>query len=118
MATREDIERVEREARAAVNEAVRAAYDRRQFVIEKFGRHRDGYLHARLLVGERPVYITCQYGSWLAPGQLDGREVDKEPEALLGPDIGREVRFALSEEAQRFERREREHAEPAAAKTA
>jgi hypothetical protein len=99
-------QRVARQAAAAVREAVGAAYDRRRFAIEKFGRHRDGYLHARVIFDGRPYYISCQFGSWLLPGQINGREVLKEPEALFGSALGRELKFMLSETAQRFERRE------------
>lgn len=99
-------QRVEREARAAVNEAVRGAYDRRRFAIEKFGRHRDGYLHARVISDGRPYYITCRYGSWTLIGKIDGQSVEKEPEAVFGSHVGREMLYALSENAQRYERKE------------
>lgn len=86
----------ERLARAAVNAAMRSIYDRQTFTIEKFGRHPDGYYHARVRIGEQAYYLHLKYGSWLVPGHIKGRPVLKEPEALLGP-IGSEVKYALSE---------------------
>jgi hypothetical protein len=83
---------------------------RRDFTISKFSRHEDGYLHARVVVGGRKFYFNCQFGSWLAPGRLNGQPIWKEPEALLGP-IGTNVKFALAERARerRWHYHEEEH---------
>ncbi len=85
-----------------------------QFKVERFERHRDGYLHARVIVGEKVAYFHRMYGSWLAPGHVGGHAVLKEPEALLGSDIGRELKFKLSELSRPYDqhaRREREEQE-------
>lgn len=103
-------------ARAASAAAARAVAGRGRTdqevagLIEKFGRHADGYLHARVKVGEERFYFHRRYGSWLAPGHVGQAAVLKEPEALLGSVLGREVKFALSAKSQPFDqavRRER-----------
>jgi hypothetical protein len=89
---------IEEAARAAA-ETIGALRAQRHFTVSKFGRHPDGYPHARVVMDGRPYYFHCRYGSWLAPGHLNGKGLLKEPEALLGAEIGREVRFTLAEKA-------------------
>lgn len=114
-------ERSARAARAAVDAAVRDSYDRKRFTIERFGRHRDGYLHAQVKIdGTQVLYIHRRYGSWLVPGHIKGRTVLKEPEAALGSTMGTAVKYALADAATPFDtaaRRERER-QAEAAKTA
>lgn len=96
-------ERSAQAARAAVNAAVRDQYDRRTFTVARFGRHRDGYLHALIQIEGGPsAYFHCRYGSWLAPGTWNGRAVLKEPEALLGTVLGTAVKYELSEQSRKF----------------
>jgi hypothetical protein len=110
------IDAAAREAARAVNAAVSSEYNRRIFTISKFGRHPDGWLHARVVVNGTPFYFHRRYGSWLAPGTIGLREVLKEPEALLGSNLGRDVKFALSDKSAPFDaadRKAREEAENA-----
>jgi hypothetical protein len=52
---------------------------RRGFTITKFGKHPDGYYHARVTPsGGATVYVFCKYGSWMAPGSIKGKAVLKE----------------------------------------
>jgi hypothetical protein len=96
-------ERSARAARQALDAAIRDSYDRMSYKIERFGRHRDGYLHALVrLDNSKQYYFHCRYGSWLAPGTWNGRSVLKEPEALLGSQLGASVKYALAEAAQKF----------------
>lgn len=101
-------EQVAEEARRAVNEAVSSSFTRMQFKVERFERHRDGYLHARVVVGEQAHYFHRRYGSWLAPGHVGGKAVLKEPEALLGSEIGRELKFKLSELSRPYDQHARQ----------
>lgn len=71
-------------------------------MIERFGRHADGYFHARIVVGGRRFYLHRRYGSWLAPGTWGGRAVLKEPEAVLGSQLGQAVKYELSHVSQKF----------------
>lgn len=87
-------------------EAVGAIHARRHFTISRFGRHRDGYLHARVIVDGRPWYFHHRFGSWLVPGHMSRRSVLKEAEAVLGSAIGREVKYALAEKARAYRRAE------------
>lgn len=102
-----------REAHRAVHEAIGAAYERRRFSVEKFGRHRDGYLHALIRVDAGKVYFHQRFGSWLAPGSWHGRELLKEPEALLGTELGRAVKYELSDCDKRFRSAEHKREEAA-----
>lgn len=96
-------ERSARAARQALDAAIRDTYDRMTYEVERFGRHRDGYLHALVqLDNGRQYYFHCRFGSWLAPGTWNGRAVLKEPEALLGSQLGGSVKYALAEAAQKF----------------
>lgn len=95
--------RATRAALKALDNAVKDSWDRKRFEVDKFGRHRDGYLHALVVVdGEQRYYFTRRHGSWLAPGNFEGRERLKEPEALLGSELGRSVKYKLAEIAQKF----------------
>lgn len=97
------IDRAARAARQALKTAIGEDYDRLRFRIERFGVHRDGYMHARIIVdGAQKVYLHCRFGSWLAPVHVNGHPLLKEPEALLGSDLGRTVKLALAHEARRF----------------
>jgi hypothetical protein len=100
----------EQAAREAA-EAVGAINARRRFTVSKFGRHADGYLHARVVVDGRPYYFHRRYGSWLAPGQVGTKSVLKEAEALVGPEIGREVKYALAGKARAWLSSERKQQE-------
>ena len=98
--------RAARDALANVGRGQHRA-DRRPFTISKFGYHEDGYLHARVVVAGRKFYFHCKYGSWMAPGRVGGRQVLKEPEAILPPDLGVDVKFALAERARSINKRGR-----------
>jgi hypothetical protein len=96
--------RVDRAVAAAsreVAEIVGQSYSRRSMTITKFGRHADGYLHARVTVnGGATLYVHRKFGSWFCPGVERGRSVLKE---VLQP-----FSFSLAEKARQFERAERE----------
>lgn len=97
-------ERSARAARAAVDAAMRDEYDRRTFTVAKFGRHRYGYLHALVRLNDgQEFYFHRRYGSWLAPGTWKGRSVMKEPEALLGSQLGQAVKYELARISQKFQ---------------
>lgn len=106
------VERSARAARQALQQAIGEDMDRMRFRFDTdprgrptFGRHRNGYLHARIIVdGETKVYLHLRYGSWLIDAE---NGVLREPEAVLGSDLGRTVKFVLSDEAARFTARER-----------
>ena len=98
----------------AINDEIDRSYTRRQFVISKFDRHPDGYLHARVVVHGQPYYFHRRYGSWLAPGHLDGQAVLTEPEGLLGSQLGQEVKYALSEKSAPYDNADRKQREAAA----
>lgn len=103
---------VERLSRTAVDKAVaQDRADRRGFTITKFGRHPDGYWHARVTVDGKPIYMHRRYGSWMCPGTLNGQSMLKEIEALLlGTSCdgqGKEIKEALQTNARRLERAER-----------
>jgi len=108
------VERASRAARQALQQAIGEDMDRMRFKWDTdphgrptFGRHRDGYLHARIIVdGTRKVYLHLRYGSWLIDGDSGTL---REPEAVLGSELGRTVKFTLSDEAARFTARERAH---------
>lgn len=74
---------------------------RRPWTITKFGRHNDGYLHARITVNTTTLYVHTKHGSWLAPGEEKGRAVYKE--------VLRPVAEALQKRAREFALKEREH---------
>ena len=90
------------EATRAVNAAVRNEYSRRNFTITKFGKHRDGYLHAMVTLNGERFYIHRQWGSWLMP----------IPNSVPTSRSMREVRSpfkeALEEKALPFDRRDRQ----------
>jgi hypothetical protein len=91
---------VERLAVAAVDRAVEE--DRRRgFTITKFGRHPEfGYFHARVTPsGGVPVYVHRRFGSWMAPGTINGHPVLKE--------VNYEVKVALQTKARAVEKAER-----------
>ena len=97
------------EANRAVAEALGAEYDRRNFRIMRFGRHREGYLHAQVCINSQPpVYVSCQFGSWMIPKepQSPGCLVVFHDRATL-KDVLSPYKEALSETARRFETAER-----------
>jgi hypothetical protein len=96
------------QANAEVAEMLGSIGARRQYTVSKFGVHADGYLHARVVVNGKPYYFHLRYGSWQAPGQVGNRQVHKEPEAVLGSTLGREVKYTLAEMARRLRRRREE----------
>ena len=95
-------ERAVAEAAREAAEAIGAINAHRHFTISKFGRHPDGYLHARVVLDGRRHYFHRRYGSWLAPGHLGNKAVLKEAEALFGETIGREVKYSLAEKARNY----------------
>lgn len=102
------IDRATKAAAREVNELLAGERARREFTVSKFGRHADGYLHARVVVNGRAFYFHDRWGSWLAPGHSpSGRELYKEPEALLGSLMGREVKWDLAAKARTWRERER-----------
>jgi hypothetical protein len=113
------LDRAIAEASRAAAEAIGEIEARRQFTVSKFDRHPDGYLHARVVVNGQRFYFHRRFGSWLAPGHINGHAVCKEPEALLGSVLGREVKFTLSERSSPYDtadRRAKEAAREAAKK--
>lgn len=73
---------------------------RRTWTITKFGRHTDGYLHARVTVNATTIYVHHKSGSWMAPGESGGKAVLKE---VLKP-----VAEALQAKGREFAAKERE----------
>lgn len=103
------VNRAVQAATRAVHDIMGQQWDRKRLKIDKFGRHRDGYLHARVLVdGDRVAYFHRRYGSWLAPGN---EGMLKEPEALLGGALGRSLKYQLSEASEPWDTRERRERE-------
>lgn len=97
-------EQVERLARASVDKAL--AVGRREFTITKFGRHENGYLHARITINGDGYYVHRRFGSWMAPGNVAGRAVLKEIDALIGGNAI-EIKEALQTKARSIERAEK-----------
>jgi hypothetical protein len=64
------------------------------FRITKFSMHPDGYLHARLSTEGVTYYVHDRFGSWMAPGSVDGKIVLKD---VLSP-----YRNALADKARAF----------------
>lgn len=92
------LERLAREAARAAAEIVSDTNRLSSFRITKFGRHKDGYFHARVSINGETVYVHCQWGSWFLPrevGSRSGREV-------LSP-----FKDVLTEQMRSFEARER-----------
>lgn len=80
------------------------ASERRTFTIAKFGRHTEGYFHARVAIGGRAFYTHRKSGSWLVPGTVGSREVLKEW-------VDRDILEALAAKARAWEKAERAKAE-------
>jgi hypothetical protein len=95
------LDRAAQEAASTVGRLLRDEWAMKQFTVDKFGRHRDGYLHARVLIGEEAFYVHRRFGSWMLPGAINGRHVLRE---VLAP-----YNVALQERARPFERAERDH---------
>lgn len=55
---------------------------RRNYTITKFGQHRDGYLHCRIVFEGKAYYATEQFGSWMIPSEVNGKKVMKD---ILSP---------------------------------
>lgn len=92
-ATETDSEKVVRLSQTAARKAVEGR-TRRGFTITKFGRHEDGYFHARVTGSDgTPVYVHRRYGSWLAPGSLQGRAVMKEVVYDVAVELQRKARL-------------------------
>ena len=68
--------------------AARNRAERRPFTITKFGRHKDGYFHARVTINGETIYTHCQSGSWMIPGHIGDRPVLKE---LVSMEIKKEL---------------------------
>lgn len=107
-----DAARVEELARTAVDKAVAEdRAERRGFTITKFGRHETGYFHARVTIDGQPFYLHRRFGSWMAPGEVDGARVMKEVEGIvLGTSVqgrGKEIKEALQQKARATEKAER-----------
>lgn len=78
---------------------------RRGFTITKFGRHEDGYLHARVTPKDgKPVYVHCRFGSWMAPGTINGNPVLKE--VTMPVKVELQVKARAIEKAERLALRE------------
>lgn len=110
-----DTERVEQLARTAVDKAVAEdRSERRGFTITKFGKHESGYFHARVTVDGRAIYMHARFGSWMCPGEQDGRAILKEIEALVaGTSVGgKEIKEALQSKVRAIERAERRDTQP------
>lgn len=107
------VDRAVAEANEAVNEAIRDSYAVRNFEIVRFGRHRDGYLHAQVTLGGAPVYVHCRFGSWLIPSEPQGKDcpVSFGRRAVLKEVLG-PYKFTLADEGRRFRDAERKREEP------
>ena len=110
--TNDNETRVEQLARDAVDKAVAEdRAERRGFTITKFGKHEAGYFHARVTVDGRPIYMHLRYGSWMCPGEIGGRAVQKEIEALVvGTSVegeGKAIKEALQAKVHTIEKAER-----------
>lgn len=106
-------QQVEQLARTAVDKAVAEdRAERRGFTITKFGRHEDGFYHARVTVDGKPIYLHRRWGSWMCPGTINGQSMLKEVEALvIGTSCagrGKEIKEALQTKVRQIERRERQ----------
>lgn len=100
------VEQLARQAGQKAAREVQAEQSRRPFTITKFSRHELGYLHARVTPKDgKPVYVHCRFGSWMAPGTINGRSVLKE---LTMP-----VKIELQKKAGTLEYQERRAAEAA-----
>lgn len=99
-----------REAGRAVNEAIRDSYAANQFKIVRFGRHREGYLHAQVTVSGLPVYVFRRWGSWQIP------QTPQEPDCPVTfttalQDVLAPYTYVLADESHRFEAAERKREE-------
>lgn len=112
-----DAERVEQLSREAVDKAVaQEKAERRGYTITKFGRHDNGYFHARVTVDGRGFYMHARFGSWMVPGQLNGATVMKEVEGLVvGTSVegrGKEIKEVLQQKVHAIQKAERLAARP------
>lgn len=99
-----------KEAARAANEAVRDLYAQRDFKIARFGRHRDGYLHAFVRIQDsEPIYVHRRSGSWFIPNEPQPGYPDYDGPALRA--VIAPYTYALAEEARRFEAAERKREE-------
>lgn len=115
--TKSSIDRVEQLSRDAVDKAVaQEKAERRGYTITKFGRHDNGYWHARVTVDGQGYYLHRRFGSWMAPGQLNGLTIMKEVEGLVvGSSVdgrGKEIKEVLQQKAHAIEKAERLAARP------
>lgn len=106
------VDRAISEANRAVNEAVRDSYAARSFKLVRFGRHRDGYLHAQTTFNGAPVYVHLKHGSWLIPSvpQADNCPVRFARNATL-KEVVAPYKYALAKEARKYRDAERKHEE-------
>jgi hypothetical protein len=93
------------EAMRDVSAAISGEYARRDFTITKFGRHRDGFLHAQVTLSGDRFYVHCKHGSWLLPVP------NNQPESNRYREVMTPFREALAEKGAQFKRRERLHRE-------
>lgn len=75
-----------------------------EFTVSRFGKHPDGYFHAKVSVGDKSFYVHRRFGSWLAPGEINGKAVLKE--------INYEIKQALQQKARAYEKTERNAPNP------
>jgi hypothetical protein len=101
---------VQRLARAAAHRAISDTYALESFKIVKFGRHRNGYLHAQVSVNGETAYVHRRWGSWQLPIPNDN------PYSPYAREVLSPFREALEDEAAPFDARR--HRELAAAKEA
>jgi len=95
MSVQTAVQQAAREAREVLGEIQATA----SFRVLHFGRHPDGYLHARVQANGGPIYVHCRWGSWMAPGTVNGKPVLKE---VLSP-----YRDVLADQARQLRANER-----------
>lgn len=101
-----------REAHQRVSEALRESAALMGFKIVRFGRHRDGYLHAQVSVNGTLIYVHRRFGSWMIPAEPQSAEVAASlPENASLIEVVAPYTYALADEGQRFTQAERRHQE-------
>lgn len=90
-------ERIARDMARAAAEVIGDTNKLSSFRVTKFGRHRDGYFHARITVNSETFYVHCRWGSWMVPTTVG--ETRSGQRELLSP-----FRDVLCERMRAFER--------------
>ena len=96
----------------AMNEAVKSALkwdrDASAFEILRFGRHREGYLHASVQLADKvPVYVHCAAGSWMIPREPQSEAITAQFGQRVMLQVLEPYSYLLADQARRFEDEER-----------